>query len=229
MGDRVCVIDDDAASREALQRLFRSVGVDHATFDTAEAFLQQLPSHGCGCIVADIRLRGMSGLELMEVLKKNKLMIPVVIVSGFATMRTAVRAMRMGALSVLSKPVDEEELWSTVREGLSQYAIASQRQNRRKELQQSFASLTPQEQTVADAVIDGCTNKVIAEQLSVSVRTVEARRHNVLHKTGAQSIPELVKLWLASKDPEEMLDILYSRPPGNIDPQAWEFGDRAAG
>ncbi|MEZ6120185.1 MAG: response regulator [Pirellulaceae bacterium] len=132
MGDKVCVIDDDAASRETLQRLFRSVGVEHAAFDTAEVFLQRLLVTDVDASSADIRLRGMSGLELMEVLRKNKLMIPVVIVSGFATMRTAVRAMRMGALSVLSKPVDEEELWSTVREGLSQYAVASQSQNRHR-------------------------------------------------------------------------------------------------
>jgi FixJ family two-component response regulator len=168
-------------------------------FESAEEFLAQYRSDQAGCVVTDLRLRGMSGLELLDRLAQDDRGIPVILVTGFAKTHLTVRAVKTGAVTVLEKPYDDEDLWSAIRNALLQDQERRDLQQRHHELVARFDKLTAQEREVLDLIVAGLTNRQMADRLSVSTRTIESRRHNVFQKTEAKSIAELVKMALAMR------------------------------
>ncbi len=194
---RVFVIDDDGLSRESVTALVDSMGMKAVAFESAEEFLSQYRCDQAGCVVTDLRLRGMSGLELLDTLAQQDQAIPVILVTGFAKTHLTVRAVKTGAVTVLEKPYDDEDLWNAIRNALLQDQQRRSEQQRQHELIARFEKLTAQEREVLDLIVGGLTNKEMADKLGVSTRTIESRRHNVFQKTEAKSIAELVKMALA--------------------------------
>ena len=196
MNSRVHIIDDHQLARDSVQQLLKTMDCQSTTYESAEEFLQRFDPDEPGCIVTDVRLRGMTGVELLQLLKERNVCTPVIVVTGYANTRLAVQALRAGAINLLEKPCDENELWMAVRDGLR---IDSQQRGyylQQKEIRQKFKLLTTDEQRVAKMIVGGMTNKEMAKSLDCSVRTVELRRQNVFKKTGACGVPSLVKLSL---------------------------------
>ena len=193
----VYVVDDDAQARKAVATLIEAMGVPTFGFNSAEEFLAGYDGRRPACLVTDVRMIGMSGLELQEELIRRGVDISVVVLTGFATTPGTVRAMRNGALTLLEKPCRDDELWEAVRDGLAAdrrtYAI----QSNLDEIRRRYDSLTAKEREVLSHVAAGEANKVIARRLDVSLRTVELHRQNVFQKMGADSLAELVRMVVA--------------------------------
>lgn len=196
----VFIIDDDPGARESIAALVGSMGFAARVFDSAETFLEAYRGTESGCVVSDLRLRGISGLELLERLLAANAPIPVILVTAYAKTPITVRAMRRGAVNVLEKPLDEHQLWDAIREALSLDRMRRERHHEQIELQSRFDDLTQQERQVLKMLVGGLTNRQIASHLDVSTRTVEARRHNIFRKTRTSSVPDLVKLAVAYQD-----------------------------
>lgn len=196
----VHIVDDDDQAIKAARALMASMGVESRGYSSAEAFLEAYDGGRPACLVTDVRMLGMSGLELQERLQQRGITISVVVLTAFATAPVAVRAMREGALTLLEKPCDDDELWNAVREGLAADQWRYAQEQFRREIAARAASLTPKEREVFYHVVAGDANKVIAKKLGVSVRTVEIHRHNVFEKMEADSVAALVKMSLAIDD-----------------------------
>ena len=197
MNGIVHVIDDDAANRNSLKASLDALRFTPKTYESAEDFLSVYDSKLPSCVLTDLRLRGMSGMELLETLSNRNEPTPVILVTAFAKTTLTVRAIRNGAVNVLDKPVDEDQLWEAVHEALN---LDRHRRERHQEsiiLASRFRELTSQEKEVLEMLIGGMTNREIASNLDVSTRTVESRRHNIFRKTQTESVPDLVKLTLA--------------------------------
>lgn len=193
----VYIVDDDEQVRKALVALVQAMGVASQAYASAEEFLQSFTGRRPACLVTDVRMLGMSGLELQERLLQLGVSMSVIVLTAFATTPTTVRAMRNGALTLMEKPSNDEELWNAIRGGL-----ASDRKNYELELQRSalnerLASLTPKEREVLHLMIAGDANKVIARKLDCSIRTIENHRQKVFHKMEAESLAELVRMAVA--------------------------------
>lgn len=198
----VFVVDDDAQSRDAVCALIRSMGLRAEGFFSAEEFLD-LYGDQPGCVVADLRMRGLSGVELQEELRRRGLAIPVIILTAHAHTAAVVRAMRNGAVTVLDKPLNEDDLWQAVRMALSR--DADQRRNRQElaGVRRRFDSLTEKERDVLRMIVAGRPNKAMASSIGASLRTVENRRREVFSKLGVRSVAELVALSLKLKGDNE--------------------------
>jgi two-component system response regulator FixJ len=194
----VFVVDDDAQSRDAVCALVRSMGLRAEGFFSAEEFLD-LYGDQPGCVVADLRLLGLSGVELQEELRRRGLAIPVIILTAHAHTAAVVRAMRNGAVTVLDKPLNEDDLWQAVRTALGR--DADQRRNRQEiaGVRRRFDSLTDKERDVLRMIVAGRPNKAMANSIGASLRTVENRRREVFSKLGVRSVAELVALSLKVK------------------------------
>ena len=192
--ENIFIIEDDAATRESLQAMIENMGYKTRSFDSAESFLEQSAYSSGGCVLADLRLRGMSGLEFLERLSNSNIPIPVILVTAFAKTPLTVRAMRRGAVNVLDKPLDEHQLWDAIREALCLDRHRRERLQSHQEIQARFDALTIQERQVLKMMVSGLTNREIASHLDVSTRTIEARRHNIFRKTQTTTVPDLVKL-----------------------------------
>lgn len=190
----VFVVDDDVQARQSVCALVTSMGKKVQAFGSAEEFLGQYESQGAGCLVTDLRLPGMSGLELQEMLLERGESLPVIVLTGFARTPIAVRAMRAGAITMLDKPYHDDELWHAIRQALAESGTRRAHVELRRSVQQRMATLTPAEREVMDRIIEGMPNKAIARELDISLRTVESRRHAVLAKMQVASIAELVRL-----------------------------------
>lgn len=175
------------------------MGVPSQAFHSAEAFLDQYRGEP-GCLVVDLRLPGLSGLELQEELRDRGLPIPVVLITANARTAIVVRAMRSGAVTVLDKPCDEEALWEAIRDGLTRDRIQREQHAAREELSRQIGALSPSELEVLHRVVEGVANKDIARELGASVRTIENRRHSVFTKLGVHSLAELVSRYHEAKD-----------------------------
>lgn len=193
----VFVVDDDAQARKAVTTLVEAMGVETLGFNAAEEFLQQYDGRRPACLVTDVRMIGMSGLELQEELLRRGINISVVILTGFATTPGTVRAMRNGALTLLEKPCRDDELWEAIRDGLAADRNAMSAQIELDESRRRFDSLSAKEREVLTHVAAGEANKVIARRMNVSLRTVELHRQNVFQKMGADSLAELVRMVVA--------------------------------
>ncbi len=202
----IYVVDDDQPSRKAVLTLVQAMGVRSEGFASAEEFLSAYDGHRPACLVTDVRMLGMSGLELQEQLNEMGITISVVVLTAFASTPTTVRAMRNGALTLMEKPCDDDELWDAIRTGLAADLQQYEQERRRKSIQHRLDSLTPKERQVLQFIVAGDANKVVARKLDVSIRTVENHRHKIFHKMEADSLAELVRIALAagiSVDPQE--------------------------
>lgn len=197
----VYVIDDDQAVRDSLVWLLESVGLTVSTYSSATAFIEDRVRNGqtlAGCAVVDIRLPGMSGLDLQDALSKSGIELPVIIITGHGDVPVAVRAMKAGAVDFIEKPFNDQLLLDRVREALERDQQRQHKVTERQQVQGRLARLTPRERQVMDLVIQGKLNKQIAAQLNLSPKTVEVHRAHVMDKMEAGSLAELVRITLAA-------------------------------
>jgi FixJ family two-component response regulator len=190
----VFVIDDDASLREGLSRLFRSVGLQVETFVSALDFLQHKLPDGPRCLVLDVRLPGLSGLDFQSELAKADIDIPIVFMTGHGDIPMTVRAMKAGAVEFLPKPFRDQDMLDAVQTGLERDRNRRKSAGDASRLKNGFASLTSREQEVMSCVTAGLMNKQIAGELGVSEITVKVHRGNVMRKMGAKSLAELVRM-----------------------------------
>jgi two-component system response regulator FixJ len=200
MSDRpvVYVVDDDDAARDSLVFLLKSAKLPVKAFDSADAFVSALPSLGNGCVVTDIRMPGMSGIELLKHVRKQSHPIPVIVVTGHGDVPLAVEAMKHGAADFLEKPFDDEVMLASVRSALSEQKQSEKRDAERAEVLDRLATLSTRERQVLEGLVGGLPNKSIAYDLEISPRTVEIYRANVMTKMGASSLSELVRMALTA-------------------------------
>jgi two-component system response regulator FixJ len=192
----VHVIDDDDAVRDSLAFLLRSARIDVRTYDSATAFLDETAGGASGCIVTDVRMPGMSGVDLLRQLKARGSVMPVIIITGHGDIQLAVEAMKSGAADFLEKPFDDEALLASVRSALQQVAEDAQQENERSKLVAKLAALSKRERQVLEGLVAGKPNKVIAFDLGISHRTIEIYRAHVMTKMNAGSLSELVRMAL---------------------------------
>lgn len=197
----VAVVDDDEAVRDSLSMLLESVGLRHRLYATAQSFLDDLDSLRHGCLVLDIRMPGMSGLELQEELNQREVLLPIIFITGHGDIGMAVKAMRLGALDFIPKPYHEQELLDRIHEALAFDTSKRDRVHDHKQLLARIESLSKREHQVFERVTEGQANKVIAQDLSVSERTVEVHRSETMRKMGARTLAELVRMRLDAERP----------------------------
>jgi len=194
----VHVIDDDDAARQSLAFLLKTAHMEARTYDSATAFLSALPSGASGCIVTDVRMPEISGVDLLRRLKELKLGIPVIVITGHGDVQLAVEAMKIGAVDFIEKPFDDERLLNAVRSALGRWEKGSQQEAERSSLVDKLATLSSREREVLEGLVAGKPNKIIAFDLGISPRTVEIYRANVMTKMNAGSLSELVRMALVS-------------------------------
>ena len=193
----VHVIDDDDAVRESLAFLLETDGLPVRTYDSAEAFLTSLGGEQkAGCLITDVRMPGLTGLELVRRLRELSVDLPVVVITGHADVSMAVEAMKAGVLDFIEKPFEDEGLLNTVRRAMEQGCRAAAHELERAEVARRLQSLTGREREVFDCLVQGAANKVIAIDLGISPRTVEIYRANVMSKMEARNLSELVRMGL---------------------------------
>jgi two-component system response regulator FixJ len=192
------VIDDDDAVRDSLEFLLRSARIDVIAHESAAAFLHAIPETGLGCIVTDVRMPEVSGLDLLRRLRDMKRDVPVIVITGHGDVPLAVEAMKAGAADFIEKPFDENTLLRAVRAALDRHQADGKRQGERSGIDAKLAKLSGREREVLEGLVAGHSNKVIAHNLGISPRTVEIYRANVMTKMEAPSLSDLVRMALIS-------------------------------
>ncbi|MCG6860730.1 MAG: response regulator transcription factor [Chromatiaceae bacterium] len=192
----VFVVDDDQAMRNSLKWLIESIGMQVRTFGSADEFLSSYYPGRSGCLLLDVRMPGMSGLELQAHLAREDSRLPVIIITGHGDVGMAVKAMKSGAVDFIEKPFHDEDLLTSIRNALEFDGKRRALRLQRAEITARMAELTPREHEVMDMVTDGQANREIAAALGVSAKTVEAHRARVMDKMRASSLAELVRMAL---------------------------------
>jgi two-component system response regulator FixJ len=192
------VIDDDQAVRESIEFLLRSARLTVKTYETASAFLAVASTIGSGCVITDVRMPGMSGIDLLRRLKEMGIGLPVIVITGHGDVPLAVEAMKFGAVDFLEKPFNDDVLLASVRSALDRSEASAQLETERAEIRARIALLTNREHEVLDGLVAGHPNKIIAFDLKISPRTVEIYRANVMTKMKAASLSELVRMALVA-------------------------------
>jgi two-component system response regulator FixJ len=190
----VYVIDDDAAMRDSLEFLLDSAGFTVTLFDAASVFLEQLPKLEFGCVVSDIRMPGIDGIELLRSMKTRGSNLPIIIMTGHGDIPLAVEAIRLGALDFLEKPFEDERLLGAIRTAFQHGEDSARSKGAASELTARIATLSQRERQVMDGLVAGLSNKLIAREYDISPRTIEVYRANVMTKMQARSLSELVRL-----------------------------------
>lgn len=190
----VFVVDDDPSVRSSLKFLISTVGLHVETFDSAEAALQRLSPDVPNCLVLDVRLRGLSGLDLQHELTARNCQVPIVFITGYGDVPMSVRAMKAGAVEFLTKPFRGQDLLDAVRIALDRDRARREEEKDVTGLQQRFDSLTPREREVISMVVTGQRNKQISDQLGTTENTVKVHRSRAIEKMHAQSLAELVRM-----------------------------------
>ncbi|HEY7389314.1 MAG TPA: response regulator transcription factor [Bryobacteraceae bacterium] len=190
----VFVVDDDVSMREALRNLLRSVGLQVETFDTAQEFLARPRPEAPGCLVLDVRLPGLSGLELQKELAKADIEIPIIFITGHADIPMSVRAMKNGAVEFLEKPFRDQDLLDAVQEAIERDCEARAQRRELTEFRALYDSLTAREREVMALVARGLLNKQIAGELGTTEATVKLHRGRVMHKMKAESLADLIRM-----------------------------------
>lgn len=190
----IFVVDDDPSVRHSLKFLISTVGLHVETFDSAEAALQKLRPDAPSCLVLDVRLHGLSGLDLQRQLAERDCQVPIIFITGHGDIPMSVRAMKAGAIEFLTKPFRDQDLLDAVRIALERDRVRREREKELAELQGRFDSLTPREQEVVSLVVSGMLNKQIADQLGTAENTIKVHRSRAMEKMHAQSLAELVRM-----------------------------------
>lgn len=198
----VFVVDDDEAVRRSLRWLIESVGLKVETFASAKEFLASYRPGKPGCLVLDVRMPEMSGLDLQERLQSNKIRIPIIFLTGHGDVPMAVRAMKLGATDFIGKPFNDQLLLDRIQRAIKQDTEWRGEQVQRAEIESRWAKLTPREREVMEMVIAGKSNKAIAAQLGVSSKTIEAHRAKFMEKMQADSLPDLMRITLKHDMPK---------------------------
>lgn len=195
----VCVVDDDEAMRDALDALLRSVGLAVETYGSAAGFLQGFDPERTGCVLLDVRMPGMSGIDLQRHLGDRYDYIPILLISGHADVPMAVEAMKRGAFDFIEKPIQGGVLLDRVQKCLRQDAERRQERAKLGQLRNLIGTLTAREREVADLIAEGLPNKTIASQLGISVKTLDVHRSHILSKLKLRTNAELVRAMLAAR------------------------------
>jgi two-component system response regulator FixJ len=196
----VYVVDDDEAMCESLEWLLKSQGLRIQTYTSAEAFLADGQPRNPGCLVLDVRMRGMSGLDLQARLARDGVDMPVIIITGHGDIPMAVRAVRAGVMDFLEKPVNDQLLLQRIRHALElEHQLRKRNESRRRSVRR-LASLTPRERQVMDLVVAGYANKQIAARLCIAAKTVEVHRRRVMRKLGVRSVVALVQMVMLARN-----------------------------
>jgi FixJ family two-component response regulator len=190
----VFVVDDDEAVGNSLKLLLKSVGLPAQVFTSGQDFLDAVDATRAGCLVLDIRMPGMSGLEVQQQLNERGVMLPVIFITGHGDVPMAVEAMQHGAMDFIQKPFRDQDLLDRINQALDRDRAARELLGNRERIRQRIANLTPREREVLDLVTRGRPNKVIAGDLNLSQRTVEIHRSRVMEKMGATSLAQLVRM-----------------------------------
>jgi RNA polymerase sigma factor (sigma-70 family) len=195
----VYLVDDDAAVRDALSLLLTFRGFGCRTFVSAESFLDAWQPDWRGCLLLDLRLEGMDGLQLQQTLAERGSLLPVIFLTGHGDVAHARTALKGGAIDFLEKPVEDTDLLAAVREALAREAAAWQSADLARDIQARIERLTERERQVLERTVAGLQNREIAAELEISPRTVEVFKARMMEKMQARSLPELVRLWLQSR------------------------------
>lgn len=190
----VHVVDDDDAMRDSLAFLLEATGLEARTYDSAAALLTRVSELEPGCILTDIRMPGMSGLELVRELKSQGVALPIIVMTGHADVPLAIETMKAGVVDFIEKPFDDELLLGAIRGAVSKGLEVAEHEQERSAVQERLASLSPRERDVLNGLIAGHPNKIIAFNLGISPRTVEIYRANLMTKMQARSLSDLVRM-----------------------------------
>jgi len=190
----VFIIDDDIGVRESIADLVESVGLHAESFATAQEFLSRDRQGGPSCLVLDVRLPGISGLDLQHELRREGVRIPIIFITGHADVPMSVKAMKSGAVEFLTKPFRDQDLLDVIQRALNDERVVGEKQRQLAELQERYARLSAREREVMSLVVSGMLNKQIAGELGASETTVKIHRGHVMQKMQAQSLPDLVRM-----------------------------------
>jgi two-component system response regulator FixJ len=189
----VFIVDDQDSVRHALGEMLRVFGFQVELFESADAFLRSVGPDRAGCIVADVRMPGMDGIELVRELGRRKIALPVVLISGHADVPMAVAGIKAGAEDFIEKPVDDRQLVAAINRGMARTFAQQVNKQSLDALNESFARLTPRQVEIFDLVANGFTSQAIAAKLDISIRTVESYRAQIMEKMQAESVAVLVR------------------------------------
>jgi two-component system, LuxR family, response regulator FixJ len=192
----VHIIDDDDALRESLAFLLGTAHIEVATYPSAAAFMQAMPGANLSCVITDVRMPGMSGIDLLKRLREMKIDVPVIVITGHGDVPLAVEAMKVGAIDFLEKPFDDEVLLASVKAAIERRGGAVKRNAERADIESKLAGLSNRERDVLRGLVAGRANKEIAFDLGISPRTVEIYRANLMNKMQAGSLSDLVRMAL---------------------------------
>lgn len=197
----VFIVDDDQAVVRSLRWLIESVKLRVETYASAQSFIDDYDSAMSGCLVLDVRMPGMSGIELQERLAAQRIRIPIIFITGHGDVQMAVRAVQAGAFDFVEKPFNDQDLLDRIQKAITRDTEQRDKEAYRTQLRGLFASLTPREREVLDLVVEGMSNKAIANSLGLSAKTVEVHRAKVMDKMHARSVSDLVKMSMQNQPP----------------------------
>ena len=193
-GPIVFIVDDDADVRQGLQALLESVGLRSVAFSSTAQFLQNLPQNQVRCLILDVRLPGLGGLDFQAELAAAKISMPIIFITGFGDIPMTVKAMKAGAVEFLTKPFRDQDLLDAVRVAIDHDRLRWEQETKKRDLHVQFEALSRREQEVMRLVTSGLMNKQVAAEIGIGEVTVKVHRHNVMKKLGARSFADLVRI-----------------------------------
>lgn len=204
----VFIVDDDFGVRDAMAELIASIGIEVKSYDNVRSFLDDYISSIPGCLVLDVRLPGISGLELQEHLRRKNINIPIIFVSGHSNVAIAVRTMKAGAVDFLEKPFDDQLLLDSIQKALEIDRVSRNEEEHHSLIMKRIDCLSPREEEVLQLLIQGKANKTIADQMQLSTKTIETHRAHIMRKLGVRSMAGLMWMAIKSGEYEEVPDQL---------------------
>ena len=200
---QVFIVDDDSSVRESLRWLIESVQLQVQCFSSAQEFLDGYKNQQTGCVVLDVRMPGVSGLDLQEELRQQGFVLPVIIITGHADVPMAVRAFKSGVFDFIEKPFNDQHLIDRIQQAIEKSRSEKVNIQRRQEARDRLQKLSSREIQVLDCIVSGCSNKTMARDLDISVKTIETHRANLMAKMEAGSVSELVRIALLAERGKE--------------------------